>query len=309
MRRMLSGTATTGTAAPCSRAASATRSTSTGVTSGRAPSWMSTTSPSEASTPAATESCRRAPPTTREAPTSRTHGSCSHSSTRSARVTRTIRRTVAAAATARSVQASSGSPPTESVSLSAPAIRVLLPAASTMASAKASPEVILHIVRGPGREREIDRTLVIVGGRGDLVSRHTLPALAHLEARGLLPPTTALVAVDRESLTTAEYRAGAARLLGVHASAVPAPARQQLVERLGYRTADVLRVPDLADLLGDVACLVYLALPPEVVPAAVGVLCRSRLAPASRVVVEKPLGTDRASAAEIEALLRGVVDE
>ena len=148
-----------------------------------------------------------------------------------------------------------------------------------------------------------------MGGRGDLVSRHTLPALAHLEARGLLPPTTALVAVDRESLTTAEYRAAAARLLGVHASAVPAPARQQLVERLGYRTADVLRVPDLADLLGDVACLVYLALPPEVVPAAVGVLCRSRLAPASRVVVEKPLGTDRASAAEIEALLRGVVDE
>jgi len=82
-RRMLSGTATTGTAAPCSRAPHATRSIRSGVTSGRAPSWIRTTSASEARTPAATESWRRAPPATTVASTSRRYGARDSAATRS----------------------------------------------------------------------------------------------------------------------------------------------------------------------------------------------------------------------------------
>ena len=51
-------------AAPCSAAAAMTRSITSGDANGRAASWTSTTStpPSTRSNPAATESCRRAPP-------------------------------------------------------------------------------------------------------------------------------------------------------------------------------------------------------------------------------------------------------
>ena len=151
--------------------------------------------------------------------------------------------------------------------------------------------------------------LVVLGARGDLVSRHTLPALAHLEAEGLWPSSTTLVAVDRASLTTGDYRATASQLLATHASQVPAPARRRLTDRLHYRAVDVARAPDLADVVGDGPCVVYLALPPEVVPAAVRALSRSHLPRGSRVLVEKPFGTDRASAAQLEALLRDVVDQ
>jgi glucose-6-phosphate 1-dehydrogenase len=151
--------------------------------------------------------------------------------------------------------------------------------------------------------------LLVLGGRGDLVSRHTLPALAHLEAAGSLPPALSVVAVDRETNTTPGFRTAAARLLDEHARNVPTSARARLVDRLEYRTADLACTSDLADLVADGPCLVYLALPPDVVPAAVTVLSRSSLRAGSRVLVEKPVGTDRTSAAALEAGLRRLVGE
>ena len=71
-------------AAPSLAAAAATASTRAVVTSGRAPSWTRTTSPDAARTPAATKSCRRAPPATTRAPRVRTHARASSSSTCSA---------------------------------------------------------------------------------------------------------------------------------------------------------------------------------------------------------------------------------
>ena len=188
-------------------------------------------------------------------------------------------------------------------------MRVLLPAASTTASANGSPAVILHIVTDADDKYTSVTRLVLLGARGDLVSRHTLAALAHLEAAQVLPSDFRVVAVDREPTTTSGFRTVAGRLLDTHAEAVAPPVRRRLIERLEYRTADLTSTTDLAEAVIPGPCEVYLALPPDVVPRAVEVLRRSSLPPGSRILVEKPFGTDRTSAAALETLLQELVGE
>ncbi len=86
-----------------------------GVTSGRAPSWMATRSKSSLTSarPAATESCRRAPPATTTDGARRPMGETAvsaYSSTRSGCVTTTSRPTSGTASNARSAHDITGSP-------------------------------------------------------------------------------------------------------------------------------------------------------------------------------------------------------
>ena len=98
-RLTVSATGRTGMAAPWSAAAAATARRAPAATSGRAPSWTSTTPArrrrpgpraSRAAKPAATESCRRAPPATTVETCAGSHGAGGQSSRRSAAVTTTI---------------------------------------------------------------------------------------------------------------------------------------------------------------------------------------------------------------------------
>ena len=145
-RLSVSATGRTGRAAPWRSTASTTAVTSPRETSGRAPSWTRTvrsrpegSSASRWRTPAATDCWRVVPPGTTAVTRAGSQAAARHSSTRSGAVTRTSRSTLGAAASASSVQASSGRPPTGAMSLSAPAIRRDDPAATTTASARGPP--------------------------------------------------------------------------------------------------------------------------------------------------------------------------
>ncbi len=142
IRLTVSLTGRTGMAAPCSAAATATRAASPSARIGRAPSWTSTTrSPAASGTrasrawnPAATESCRIAPPATTASTCGGSQGAAARSSRRSGAVTTTTCSRPGVAAIAASVCASSGRPASGQASLSTPAIRLEEPAATTMAS-------------------------------------------------------------------------------------------------------------------------------------------------------------------------------
>jgi glucose-6-phosphate 1-dehydrogenase len=151
--------------------------------------------------------------------------------------------------------------------------------------------------------------LVVLGGLGDLSMRHLLPGLAKLRAAGVLSAPLHVVAVDRQRMSTEQFRQQAGHALDVYASAAPASDRAGTLQDSTYLCADLSSAPDLSPALHGGPAIVYLALPPTVVEAAVRSLAITGLAPDSTVVVEKPFGLDLSSARRLSVLLRDVVDD
>ena len=150
--------------------------------------------------------------------------------------------------------------------------------------------------------------LALFGATGDLAGRFLLPALAALRAAGDLPDRFEIVAAATSDLGDDGFREVAASSLTEHAADVDADARRSIVEALRYRQADVTDPGAVAATLGppDKPVAAYLALPPGVFPHAVRAIGAAGLAAGSRVALEKPFGTDLASAAALNALLAEV---
>lgn len=147
--------------------------------------------------------------------------------------------------------------------------------------------------------------LAILGATGDLTGRYLLRALAELTTTGELPDDVEVVGVGREPWDDARFRAHAAERLQRHAGAVPSPARAAVVERLRYVGGDVADPATIHAAVDGApgAVVAYLALPPSVHAAAIAALGEADLPDGSRVVVEKPFGTDLRSARELNGLL------
>jgi len=149
---------------------------------------------------------------------------------------------------------------------------------------------------------------VVFGGTGDLALRKLLPALYHCDLEGRLPEDTRVIAVSRSDLDDEGYRAQARAALAEHVAAEfqDLGAVERLLERVHYVPVDVQDEASwkpLFDTLQDrenadqAVRVFYLS----VAPSLFGPIC-SQLgaggfadAPA-RVVVEKPIGHDLASA-------------
>lgn len=147
---------------------------------------------------------------------------------------------------------------------------------------------------------------MLLGGAGDLVTRHVAPALADLEQRGLLPHGP-VVLVDRAGSTTADRRDALARSVRAQRPGLPEPVLATLLDRVEYVRLD-LDVDDPAPAL-DGAGYVHLAVPPHAMPAAARALGAARPAPSVRVVVEKPYGASPTAAEELDSALLAVVPE
>ena len=169
-------------------------------------------------------------------------------------------------------------------------------------------------------------TIVIFGGGGDLTHRKLLPALYNLHVDGLLPPQFAIVGVGRKEMSDEAYRAFAkdgvtqfsrrpldeaawqafAALLFFVAAEIDGEqglaalgARLDIIEHEGHLTAERVY---------------YLALPSSLFVPTVTQLQKARYVkrgdgPASRIVVEKPIGTDLTSACAINDAIAEVFDE
>jgi glucose-6-phosphate 1-dehydrogenase len=157
-------------------------------------------------------------------------------------------------------------------------------------------------------ELDVNTKLVVLGARGDLATRHILPALFSLQSHNLLSPEIQIIGVDRQQISGHSYRAEiASKLASLLANASPV-ALDTLVQRFDYFHADLEGDCDLAPILTQEPVVAYLALPPSVYRAAAGSLKAGGILPESRIVVEKPFGEDLASAQALTRLLQGVTD-
>jgi glucose-6-phosphate 1-dehydrogenase len=155
-------------------------------------------------------------------------------------------------------------------------------------------------------------SMVLLGAQGDLSLRYLFPSVRNLLRDRLLPAGFRLVAVGREDLDDAGFRAWLApKLAG--SSARDAAARPELLERVRYVRADLSDPAATAAALAPYAdrpAVSYLAIPPALFePACAGLQGAGLLADPSRLVLEKPIGHDLASSRAINATLRGHLDE
>ncbi|MFN2537296.1 MAG: glucose-6-phosphate dehydrogenase [Mycobacteriales bacterium] len=158
--------------------------------------------------------------------------------------------------------------------------------------------------------------LVVLGATGDLAQRKLLPALAAAEARGLLGDGTRVLGLGRRPLDDDAFRGMATASLEEHGSATGHDARAALVDRLSYVAVDLRdraawqAVADALPSGTGRTRVFYLACAPDLFGPVCAHLAAVGLADSrSRVVLEKPLGTDLASAHRISDEVAAVFDE
>jgi glucose-6-phosphate 1-dehydrogenase len=147
--------------------------------------------------------------------------------------------------------------------------------------------------------------MVLFGASGDLTSRLLMPALAQLAEAGMLPQPFSIVGSATSDWSSDEFREHIAAALNEHSTVTPAT-RDLVVRMLNFQPADVTQPEDVRRLIGDdhPDTLVYLALPSGLLPSVLHALAMSRLGGSDAVAIEKPFGTDLASARELNEILR-----
>jgi glucose-6-phosphate 1-dehydrogenase len=147
--------------------------------------------------------------------------------------------------------------------------------------------------------------IVLFGASGDLTSRLLMPAVAQLCEASQLPSTFTIVGSDLKDWSTDDFRQHIAGKLEEHATVTPAT-RNAIVEVLQFQPADVTNADDVSRVIGGEHpdTLVYLALPPKLLTSALTALAASNLGNGDAVSIEKPFGTDLASAHELNEILR-----
>src|SRR5262249_54366605 len=175
---------------------------------------------------------------------------------------------------------------------------------------------VLHSTRPPLITYPFD--MIVFGGRGDLARRKLMPALYHLDREDRLPADGRIIAVSRGNMTVEQFRG-----LMRDACAEFAPsdefsikAWERFAARLHYVSLDAARpggFGPLAALLSGreaVARIFYLATAPDLFGSTSANLAGTGLvSEVSRVVLEKPLGHDLASAQAINAAVAAAFGE
>ncbi|CAN5176357.1 glucose-6-phosphate dehydrogenase [soil metagenome] len=155
-------------------------------------------------------------------------------------------------------------------------------------------------------------TLLLFGATGDLSRRYLIPSVAHLMRDRLLPPDFRLVAIGRQDMDSDAFRAWLRGELPEQVARNGA-AFEQLLAVTHYVAADLSNRDAMAKALSPFAdrpAVSYLAIPPDLfIATCEGLQAAGLLETPSRVVLEKPIGSDLASARVINASLRSFADE
>lgn len=189
--------------------------------------------------------------------------------------------------------------------------------------------------------------LVIFGASGDLASRKLIPALAELDAQGRLPSEFCVLGVSRTAMTDEAFREHVAPSVQKFAQGLAHDTWQRFAHRLHYFAADpttpgayvglTKRLRELGQQFGMCTSprnasdgvadlpnvLFYLSVAPQlVIPiveqiGAAGLVFEGKrwcaldanAVPWQRLVVEKPIGHDLASAQELHRALGRVFEE
>ena len=150
--------------------------------------------------------------------------------------------------------------------------------------------------------------IVLFGGTGDLAMRKLLPALYHRFLAGQFDTRARILAAASTALSREEYIARAAEQCRAHLDGVAFDEARwtEFATCLDYRQVDATRVEDFKSLKARIADrdaqvrVWFLSMSPSLyIAAGANMAAASVATPNSRVVLEKPLGTDRQSAARI----------
>ena len=165
---------------------------------------------------------------------------------------------------------------------------------------------------GPG----FPQVVVLVGATGDLAKRKLLPGLFHLSSAGFIPGCR-IIGVSLDNLDTEGFRQQArAALTEFSTRKVSDAGWEEFAKNLTYvplnAGAAVLKAAvEEAErsLGGESHRLHYLSIPPNAALSAVRLLADANIVDRSRVIMEKPFGTDLASAVQLNAKLHEVFRE
>ncbi|MGY0635155.1 glucose-6-phosphate dehydrogenase [Luteimonas sp. A478] len=154
-------------------------------------------------------------------------------------------------------------------------------------------------------------TLLLFGATGDLARRYLFPSLHHLLRDRLLPDSFRVIAVGRSDHDDASFRSWLREQM--EGEDVTSASLDRLLERIHYHPVDLTDGAAMAATLSryaDRPAVSYLAVPPDLFgPACMGLKAAGLLEDPSRLVLEKPIGHDLASAREINAILGDALDE
>ncbi len=158
---------------------------------------------------------------------------------------------------------------------------------------------------------------VVFGATGDLTMRKLLPALYQRLRDKQIPFSSRVIAAARSELTADAYRNRAEQALRRHvATELDGDVLQRFLSMLTYVPVDGAGETGWADLVGilegrpEQVRPFYLATSPDLYgPICQNLAAHGAVHPLSRVVLEKPIGHDLASARAINDAVGGVVPE
>jgi glucose-6-phosphate 1-dehydrogenase len=168
--------------------------------------------------------------------------------------------------------------------------------------------------------------IVIFGASGDLAKRKLIPALYELQEAGYMPDRYAVIGFARTPMSDEEYREAMRKELEKRGADGGGFDPDPLLHRLYYQPGNNDDPATFAQLkeklerldreLGlEGNRLFYLSVSPEFFPviienlAAAGLIHGKAERSWSRVIIEKPFGTDLASARELNAIVTSALDE
>jgi glucose-6-phosphate 1-dehydrogenase len=159
--------------------------------------------------------------------------------------------------------------------------------------------------------------LVLFGGTGDLAMRKLLPALYRRKVAGYLSPQSRVLGVARSELTREEYLAQVQASCQTHLGKDYDDKRWvEFAEHVDYLKVDASAPLDFAGLAKKLeGCdqhvrAFFLSTAPDLfAPICEGLAKHALATPNSRVVLEKPLGHDRKSSAEINERVGRIFSE
>lgn len=151
--------------------------------------------------------------------------------------------------------------------------------------------------------------IVLFGASGDLTARLLMPAFAQLAEGGYLPQKFSILGSAVEDWSPEEFRNRMSNALEAHAPNISRLAKDKIVGMLDYRTADVTDASDVTGIIGDEhqPTLIYLALPTGLIERSLQAMSQANLNEHDAVAIEKPFGTDLASAKQLNHALRTLV--
>jgi glucose-6-phosphate 1-dehydrogenase len=169
-----------------------------------------------------------------------------------------------------------------------------------------------------GGARPGNHVIVMFGATGDLARRKLLPGLFRLAAAGLMPGRYQIIGSSRRDLTSEQFRDLARQAVTEFGTGAPSGAAwQAFQQQLSFASAEPARTGPLVaaveraerEIGGSPGRLFHLAIPPAAFEPTVTMLGAAGLAPGSKVIIEKPFGTDLASARALNQTAHAIFDE